>query len=284
MTDQLLAVVGATGQQGGATVRALLDQGATVRGLVRDPQSAGARALADRGVQLVRADLKDPASLRAAFTGTDGVFAMSTMAGRDGLAGETADGCAIADAVHDANVPKLVYNSVGGAERHTGIPHFESKRRVEEYITSLALPAVFVRPVFFMENFFRTVPTMEDGPLVLRMPMPGDAPLQMVAVDDIGDVSAAALLDPSRVRSGSIEIAGDELTGDQIATALGQNAGVEGRYVALPSRSWTATPTTRPCSPGSPRRPPTRPIPQPLATSPPGVRNFATWLSERKTR
>lgn len=138
---------------------------------------------------------------------------MSTMGGKDGLAGETADGCAIADAVRDVDVdvdvPNLVYNSVGGAERNSGIPHFESKRRVEEYITSLGLPAVFVRPVFFMENFHRTVPKMEDGTLALRMPMPGDINLQMVAVDDIGAVSAAALLDPTRVPGGSIEIAGD---------------------------------------------------------------------------
>jgi uncharacterized protein YbjT (DUF2867 family) len=156
------------------------------------------------------------------------------MAGENGPAGETADGCAIADAAHAVGVSNLVYSSVGGAERHTGIPHFESKRRVEEYMTSLGLPAIFVRPVFLMENFHRSAPTMEDGTLVLKLPMPGDVPLQLIALDDIGAVSAAALLHPSRVPSGSVEIAGDELTGDQIAEAFADHAGVPGRFQALP--------------------------------------------------
>lgn len=284
MTDKVIAVVGATGQQGGATVRALLDQGATVRGLVRDPEAAKAQALADRGVELVRADLKDPGSLRAAFTGTDGVFAMSTVGGKDGLAGETADGCAIADAVRDVDVPNLVYNSVGGAERNSGIPHFESKRRVEEYVTSLGLPAVFVRPVFFMENFYRTVPKMEDGTLVLRMPMPGDINLQMVAVDDIGAVSAAALLDPSRVPGGSIEIAGDQLTGDQIAEAFGRDAGVEARYVALPLEVLNGNPDNQDMFAWFAQTPAYQADFAATRDLAPGVRTLATWLRERTTR
>ena len=283
MTEKIIAVVGATGQQGGATVRALLDQGATVRGLVRDLHAAKAQALAERGVQLVRADLKDPRSLRAALTGTDAVFAMSTMAGPDGLAGETADGCAIADAARDAEVSTLVYNSVGGADRDSGIPHFESKRRVEEHITSLGLSAVFVRPVFFMENFLRTVPTMEEGALVLRMPMPGDIGLQMVAVDDIGAVSAAALLDPSRVPGGSIEIAGDELTGDEIAAAFGQDAGVEGRYEALPLDVLDDNPDNQAMFAWFAQAPAYQADFEATRDLAPGVRTFAAWLSERKT-
>jgi uncharacterized protein YbjT (DUF2867 family) len=207
---------------------------------------------------------------------------MSTMAGENGLAGETADGCAIADAAAAVDVANLVYNSVGGAERNTGIPHFDSKRRVEEYITSLGLPAVFVRPVFFMENFFRTVPKLEDGVLVLRMPMPGNIPLQLVAVDDIGAVSAAALLDPGRVPGGSIEIAGDELTGDQIAQAFGHDAVVEARYVPLPLDvlsgnadnqamfAWFAQPPAYQADFAATRD---------LA---PGVRGFATWLTKNR--
>lgn len=284
MTEKVFAVVGATGQQGGATVRALLDQGATVRALVRDPDAAGAQAMGDRGVELVRADLKDPASLRAAFTGTDGVFAMSTMAGKDGLAGETADGCAIADAVRDVEVPNLVYNSVGGAERNSGIPHFESKRRVEEYITSLGLPAVFVRPAFFMENFYRNVPKMEDDTLVLRMPMPGDSNLQLVAVDDIGVVSAAVLLDPSRVPGGSIEIAGDQLTGDQIAAAFGADAGVEARFDALPLEVLNGNPDNQAMFAWFSETPAYQADFAATRDLAPGARTLATWLSERKKR
>lgn len=219
------AVVGATGQQGGATARALLAAGTTVRALVRRPDSDAARHLAAAGAELVRADLTDPASLRAAFQGADGVFAMTTSFTDRGTDGETEDGVRITDAAVAAGVGHLVYGSVGGAERRTGVPHFESKRRVEEHIASLGIPATIVRPVFFMENL---APTQEDGTTVLRLPLPADVPLQMIAVDDIGAVAAAALPDPARVPAGAVEIAGDELTGEQVARVFG------GRYEPLP--------------------------------------------------
>lgn len=219
------AVVGATGQQGGATARALLAAGAGVRALVRNPDSEAAAALRREGADLVRADLTDPDSLRAAFSGTDGVFAMTTSFTPRGTEGEVADGVRIADAAAATGVGHLVYSSVGGAERGTGVPHFESKRRVEEHVLSLGLSATFVRPVFFMENL---APTDEAGETVLRLPLPGGTPLQMVAVDDIGAVAAAALLDPARVPGGAVEIAGDELTGEQMAEVFG------GRYEPLP--------------------------------------------------
>ncbi|MDD7964365.1 NmrA/HSCARG family protein [Actinomycetospora lemnae] len=219
------AVLGATGQQGGATARALLAAGVAVRALVRDPAAAAARTLAGAGADLVRADLTDQDSLRSAFSGVDGAFAMTTSFTPRGTEGETADGVRIADAARAAGLPHLVYSSVGGADRRTGIPHFESKRRVEEHIEGLDLAATFVRPVFFMENLS---PTAEGGATILRLPLPADVPVQMVAVADIGRVAAAVLLDPSRVPGGAIEIAGDELTGAQAAEVLG------GRYEALP--------------------------------------------------
>ena len=140
----LFAVVGATGQQGGATVRALLAAGARVRGLTRDPGSRGGQALARQGVEVVRGDAGDPASLRAAFDGADAAFVMTTPFGPGGAEQETEQGIALVDAVRDAGVPRLVLNSVGGAERGTGIPHFESKRRVEEHVERLGLTATVV--------------------------------------------------------------------------------------------------------------------------------------------
>jgi uncharacterized protein YbjT (DUF2867 family) len=188
--ERVFAVVGATGQQGGATVDALLTAGARVRALTRDPSSDGARSLAQRGVEVVPADAGDPASLRAAFAGVDGAFVMTTPFGPGGTERETEEGHAFVDAVRDVGVPHLVLNSVGGAERSTGIPHFESKRRVEEHVQELGLSATFVRPVFFMENLTASPLAVEDGTLVLRQPLPGGIPLQMVAVQDIGAAAA----------------------------------------------------------------------------------------------
>lgn len=230
----VVAVVGATGQQGGATARALLAAGVTVRALVRDPQKPAAQQLASAGAQLVVADLDEPATIRTAFDGARRVFAMTTMMSGRGTEGETADGLAIADAARAASVEHLVYTSVGGAERHTGIPHFESKRRIEEYIETLDLPATFVRPTFFYENLLRQPPESESGTIVVRLPLADGIPLQMVAVDDIGAVTAAVIMDPARVPRGGVEIAGDELTGSQIAEAFGAHAGQPARYEALP--------------------------------------------------
>jgi uncharacterized protein YbjT (DUF2867 family) len=228
-------VVGATGLQGGATVRALLDANTPVRALARRTDTDAARALAELGADLVAADLDDPDSLRTAFTGVRGVFAMTTPGYDQRTDLEVSHGHAIADAAAAAGVPHVIYSSVGGAERHTGIPHFDSKRDVEEYLTARGLSTTFVRPVFFMDNFAQfATPTMADGTLVVRLPLPAGIPLQMIAAADIGAVAAAVALNPDRVAGGSIEIAGDELTGEQIAAAYQHRYNVPARYDPLP--------------------------------------------------
>jgi uncharacterized protein YbjT (DUF2867 family) len=230
-----IAVVGATGLQGGATARALLDANAPVRALARRIDSDAARALAGLGADVVAADLDDPESLRAAFTGVDGVFAMTTPGHGQRVDVEVRHGHAIADAAVAAGVPHVVYSSVGGAERHTGVPHFDSKGDVEEYLVARGLSSTFVRPVFFMDNFaLYATPPIEDGTLMVRLSLPSGIPLQMIAAEDIGAVAAAAVLDPDRVAGGSIEIAGDELTGEQIAEAYQRRYGVPARYEPLP--------------------------------------------------
>jgi len=198
-----IAVVGATGLQGGATARALLDADVRVRALARRIDSDGAHALIELGADLVAADLDDPETLRAAFSGVSGVFAMNTPGRDQRVDVEVRHGHAIADAAAAAGVPHVVYSSVGGAERHTGVPHFDNKGDVEEYLVARGLSTTFVRPVFFMDNFaLYAAPPMEDGTLVVRLPLPRGIPLQMIAVEDIGAVAAAAALDPDRVAGG----------------------------------------------------------------------------------
>lgn len=231
-----IAVVGATGLQGGATVRALLDANAPVRALARHTDSDAARALTELGADLVAADLNDADSLRAAFTGVDAVFAMTTPGYDLRTDREVRHGHAIADAATAASVPHVVYSSVGGAERHTGIPHFDSKRDIEEYLVARGVATTVIRPVFFMDNFAQFMrPAMENGTLRVRVPLPPGIPLQMIAAEDIGAVAAAAALGgPDRVAGGSIEIAGDELTGEQIAEAYQRRYDIPARYEALP--------------------------------------------------
>jgi uncharacterized protein YbjT (DUF2867 family) len=226
-----IAVVGATGQQGSATVDALLERGLPVRAITRDVDGPAARALANRNVAVVAADLEAPESIRAAFEGVAAAFAMTAFTVAGGPEGEISHGRAILEAALGAGLPFLVYSSVGGAERNTGIPHFESKRRIEEFLID-SVPVNIIRPTFFMENLPGTI--VRDGAdLVVRMPMPEDVPLQMVSVQDIGK-AAAALLARREPDTAPVEIAGDEVTGERIAQLVGQRHGAAATYVEVP--------------------------------------------------
>jgi uncharacterized protein YbjT (DUF2867 family) len=235
-TTGTIAVAGATGAQGGAVVDALLERGAAVRALVRNAESEPARTLASRGVEVVQIDVKDPASLIDSLSNVGAFFFMTTPYGdsqNPDTAGELAQGIDFADAAAPAKVPHVVFSSVGGAERNSGVPHFESKRRVEEHLLGRGLSTTIVRPVFFMDNFRSMAPTVDGDELVLRLPIPDDISLQTVAVRDIGVVAAAALLDPAAVPA-TIELAGDELTGSELAATFGAHVGMSARYEALP--------------------------------------------------
>jgi uncharacterized protein YbjT (DUF2867 family) len=231
-----IAVFGGTGKQGGSVVDALLARGAHVRALVRSPESDRAKVLADRGVELARIEIEDAPSLSAALREVDAFFFMTTPDGHTlaDIEGETRQGNAIVEAAVAAAVPHVVFSSVGGAERDSGIPHFESKRRVEERLQQSGLRTTLVRPVAFMDNFTFMGPSVENGEIVLRMPLPDHIPLQLVSVRDIGQISAAFLLGAAEAPGGAIEIAGDERTGSQIAAAFGDHAGLPARYEALP--------------------------------------------------
>jgi uncharacterized protein YbjT (DUF2867 family) len=230
-----IAVIGATGQQGRSVIDALhdADADAPVRALVRDPGSSAAQALRAAGADVVQADQEDSRSLADGLAGVASLFYMTTFEGPEGPAGEVRRGHAVADAAARANVPHVVYSSVGGAERGTGIPHFESKFDVEKRLDAL-VPTTILRPTFFMENLAAQLTPDEHGEIVIRMPMPGDVPMQMIAVRDIGRAAARILLEPSAIDGKAIEVAGDELTLDVVAAQAGETLGVPARFETIP--------------------------------------------------
>jgi len=119
-----------------------------------------------------------------------------------------------------------VYSSVGGAERHTGIPHLESKFRVEEHIRASGMRATILRPTFFMENWAGPAGPQEvNGELVLRMVLSPDRRLQMITVGDIGAFAALAFAGQGGVAGHALEIAGDELSPTEIAAAFAASLG-----------------------------------------------------------
>jgi uncharacterized protein YbjT (DUF2867 family) len=229
--DDPITVIGATGQQGGAVIDALLKQRIPIRAVTRNPNGDKARTLAERGVEVVYADLEDADSVRAALDGVAAAFAMTTHDGPDGPKREVAHGRVIAAAAADAGLPFLVYSSVGGVERGSGVPHFESKHRIEEVLLD-AVPVTFVRPTFFMETL-RLMIRRDSGHVTVAMPMAGDVAIQMISVRDIGRAAAALLLmrDPAVA---PVEIAGDELTGEQTAERIAHRLSSTTSYVQLP--------------------------------------------------
>ncbi|MFD6286844.1 NmrA/HSCARG family protein [Streptomyces sp. NPDC060205] len=235
-TTGTVAVFGATGQQGGAVVDALLDHKARVRALVRDPHSDRAQALAARGVELAAIRADDPASPAAALAAVEGFYFMTPEANSlEEVETEIRIGTALVDAAVEASVPHVVFNSVFGADRESGVPHHDSKHSIEEYLRKSGLRATMVRATAFMENFASVMaPTLEHGEIVLRLPLPEDVALKMISVRDIGRVAAALLLDIAEAPGGAVELIGDELTGPQIAAAFGTRAGLPSRYEALP--------------------------------------------------
>uniref|UniRef100_A0AAU2VEY1 NmrA/HSCARG family protein n=1 Tax=Streptomyces sp. NBC_00003 TaxID=2903608 RepID=A0AAU2VEY1_9ACTN len=233
-SDDVYVVFGATGKQGGAVARALLRRGHRVRTVVRDPRTIRANELAAAGAELAVGDMEDPLSLDAALKDAYGVFSVQTFTGPDGSAGEIRQGKAVASAAARAEVAHFVYSSVGGAERASGVEHFENKGRIEEHITALGLPATVLRPTMFIENFTGMGPVWQNGELTLTLALAPDTTLQMIATDDIGHLAAEAFAHPDDYRGRQIEIAGDELTGPQMADVFQQICGRPVRFRSQP--------------------------------------------------
>lgn len=226
--DKLIVVTGAAGQQGGATARHLLANGFGVRGLTRDPQKPAARALADAGAEVVWADNDDLHSLEVAFTRAYGVFSAISF-WDEGPASEIRQGKNIADAAKVAGVQHLIYSSVEGAERNSGIPHFESKWQVEQYIQQLGIPATILRPVEFMENFNWSRAAITNGTLPSQGLRPTRKKLY-IAVDDIGAFAVIAFEHPEVYIGKAVALAGDAQTEQEIVETFGK---VIGRSVQL---------------------------------------------------
>lgn len=232
--DKTILVTGSTGQQGGAVARHLLKDGWKVRAFVRDEKKESAIELEKSGAELFKGDMNDSESLDKAMEGIYGVFSIQNF-WEHGYDGELNHGKALADAAKKANVQHFLQSSVGGAERNTKLPHFDVKFEIEKYLKSLNLPVTVIRPVFFMENFKTWFKPVEaDGKLTLNMALKADTKLQMIAVDDIGAISAKIFDNPEKFIGKDIELAGDELTMPEVAALYETNTGKKTEFVELP--------------------------------------------------
>ncbi len=213
-------------------MRELLARGHSVRALTRKPASAGAAALAARGVTIVTGDFEDQGSLERAARGVDTVFAMLTPF-ESGATTETREGINIVRAAAAVGVSHLVYSSVAGADRGTGIPHFDSKFEVEKEIRRSAVPFTIVAPVFFMENFLADWMAAGIARGSIAMALPATRRLQQIAVADIAQFNALVIERRGSFLGKRIDIASDELTSATVAATIGEASGRRIEYTAL---------------------------------------------------
>jgi uncharacterized protein YbjT (DUF2867 family) len=232
MTQELTVVVtGATGKQGGAVARGLLERGHKVRAVTRDPNSDQAKSLAKAGATVVAASLEDTAALTKALEGATSLFAMTTPFG-GGTESETRQGVAAADAAKAAGL-HLVFTSVGSANRQTGIPHFDSKYEVEKHIAKIGVRATILAPVYFMENLI-TFGREQLAKGIYGGTLPPTRTLAQVAVADIGAVAVRVLEEPARFTGRRFDLASDELTGNDVVATLSRVTGRPVTYFQIP--------------------------------------------------
>ncbi|KZT56928.1 NAD(P)-binding protein [Calocera cornea HHB12733] len=220
-------VTGATGLQGGAVVTELLKGDKLhVRALARNPASPSAQALKARGVDLVRGDLYDAASLRSALEGCDRAFLVTQFEGPKGTAGEVESGKLFVDCAKAAGVKQLVFSSVGNADTHTGVPHFESKRRIEEHLLASGLEGwTILRPVVYMDNLPSQPGVQRAVALRAFTHLLAGKSLKLVAVEDIGWFAARALEEPGEWKGKELTLAGDDLTVERMRDAWARAQG-----------------------------------------------------------
>ena len=217
MNNKVIAVTGATGQQGGAVARKLLEAGWKVRALTRDLDKPAAQELQALGAEIVPGDMDDRAQLDAAFQGAHGVFSVQNFwLPGVGFEGEIRQGKNVEEAAKAAGVQHLVYSSVGAAHRGMGQKHFESKWMIEQHLHSLDIPFTILRPAAFYENFNWERAYILNGTfngLGLRP----EKERQLIGVEDIAVFAALAFANPSEYAGKTMELAGDALTESQLA-------------------------------------------------------------------
>ena len=238
MNNKIIAVTGATGQQGRAVARKLLVEGWQVRALTRDSNKPTAQELKALGAEIVAGDMENRAELDAAFKGAYGVFSVQNYwLPNVQYEGEIKQGKNVADAAKAADVQHLVYSSVGSAHRGMGQKHFDSKWIIEQYIHTPDVPYTILRPAAFMDNNNWRRPYILSGTYT-GMGLRPEKGLQTIAVEDIAVFVALAFADKKSYLGKTLELAGDELTENQTAEVFSK---VIGRPVTLtePSgQSW----------------------------------------------
>ncbi len=233
-SGRTVLVIGATGNQGGGVVEHLLASDHwQVRGMTRDPESSKTRELAGRGVEMVRGDMDDESSVRAAMDGVYGVFSVQGQAPAGDPMYEARQGMAMVDLAVAEGVEHLVYSSSCGAkEPDRGVSYWDAKRAVAKHLMGIdGMDWTITRPVSFMENYVGDAGALERG--VITGMLTPDKTLQVISGHDIGRWAVAAFERRGEFAGRAIDIAAETITMDGIAAILGGVVGHEIVYRQL---------------------------------------------------
>jgi uncharacterized protein YbjT (DUF2867 family) len=254
MSDpKVIAVVGATGAQGGGLVRAICADpsgGFRARALTRDPNSEKARALAALGAEVVAADVDDPESLRRAFEGAHGAYCVTFFWDHFSPEKEQAQAKAMADAAKATGVKHVVWSTLEDTRQWVPledtrmptlmgkykVPHFDAKGESDVFFTGSGVPVTLLRTCFYWDNlitFGMGPKTGADGQLGFPLPM-GDRKLPGIAAEDIGRCAYGVFKGGEVFHGRTVGIAGEHLTGAEMAEALGRALGRPVAYQAIP--------------------------------------------------
>jgi len=250
---KVIAVVGATGAQGGALVRAILNDKTgefAARAITRDPASSKASALAKLGAEVVAADVDDVESLKRAFAGAYGAYCVTFFWAHFSPEKEAAEAANMAAAAKHAGVQHVIWSTLEDTRRWIPlgdtrmptlkdkykVPHFDAKGESNKVFLDAGVPTTLLHTSFYWDNFvyFGAGPKPgPDGVLALTMPM-GDKRLPGIAAEDIGKCALGIFKAKGEYIGKSVGIAGEHLTGAQLAAGLTRALGREVRYNDVP--------------------------------------------------
>lgn len=253
MTKKIIAVVGATGAQGGGLLRAILRDASgefAVRALTRNPGSDRAKALAAQGADVVKADLDDAASIKRAFAGAYGAYCMTNFWEHFSPDKETAQARTMAEAAREAGIQHAIWSTFEDTREYVPlgddrmptlqgrykVPHFDGKAEANRIFDELGVPATFLLTSGYWENLihFGWGPQKSpDGTLVVVFPM-DDAKLPMIAAEDIGKCAYGIFKRGKEYIGKTVGVAGEHLTCAEIAAALSGALGKPIAYTAVP--------------------------------------------------
>jgi uncharacterized protein YbjT (DUF2867 family) len=255
MSDKkIIAVVGATGAQGGGLVRAILNDpegGFSARAITRDITSDKAKELSKMGAEVVAADVDDEESLKNAFAGAYGAFCVTFFWNHFSPEREIATAANMANAAKHAGVKHVIWSTLEDTRKFIDlsdnrmptlmgkykVPHFDAKGESDAIFTELGLPVTLLQTSFYWDNFIyagRGPQRGPDGVLALTFPL-DDKKLPGIAAEDIGKCAYGIFKRGNEFIGKTVSIAGEHLTGKQMADTLTKVLGVEIRYNNVPA-------------------------------------------------